>query len=91
MKTENNEKRKKKRAPRSTMGYHRVSVYEVRKWLGSLKELKIMQFQHSELPEEVKGRSLIRKANVEGFIRSVKKVDGDHVWEICEDNNRKFR
>lgn len=62
----------------------RISVFDIQEWIEKLREKNIMEFEYRTLPKELQRRAFIHRAKEEGFIRSIKNVNGRNTWIITD-------
>lgn len=65
-----------------------ISLFDIYDWISKLKKIGIKEFGHAELPENLKDRRLLQKANEVGLIKKVRiiKKTGRTVWRIVPKN-----
>lgn len=69
-------------------GRKRISTLDIQEWIGKLREKNIREFEHRTLPKELQKREFIIKAKEEGFIRSIKNINGRNTWRIVDGVSR---
>lgn len=61
----------------------RNTVKEVKEWISELKKRGIKEFKIKDLPEDIKMRHMIRKANIIGLLEKVSKdKENCTIWRV---------
>lgn len=63
-------------------GTTHISIFDIQEWIEKLKENNIREFELRKLPKELQRKAFITKAKEEGLIKSIRKVNGRHIWRI---------
>ena len=61
-----------------------ISILDIQEWIEKIKEKDIREFELRQLPKELQRKSFIGKAKEEGLIKSIRKVNGRHIWRIVD-------